>query len=160
MFAIMRNCLLIGNPSLVNGTTTVVLLVVELLREAKLIKLKAQELRLVTLLCWDSEPPTQKASAVTIGITKSLIGHFDLDPNRVFDIVLRCFELQPDNNVFIELIPVFLKSHASQILGFKFQYYQCMEVSSSIPFGFYKLTALLVKQDFIDFDSTYAHLLS
>jgi THO complex subunit 2 len=76
---------------------------------------------------------------------QSLIGHFDLDPNRVFDIVscsylllsyssrcctdaeidnqrlifglqlfhdfqvLECFELQPDSNVFLELIPIFPK---------------------------------------------------
>ncbi|KAE9597521.1 putative THO complex, subunitTHOC2, THO complex subunit 2 domain-containing protein [Lupinus albus] len=160
----------------------------EFLGEAELIKIKAQELKgkevrvntrllyqqtkfnllreesegyakLVTLLCRDSEVPTEKASTATIGIIKSLIGHFDLDPNRVFDIVLECFELQPENNVFLELIPIFPKSHASQILGFKFQYYQRMEVSSSVPFGLYKLTALLVKQNFIDLDSIYAHLL-
>ncbi|XP_020967090.1 uncharacterized protein LOC107618983 isoform X6 [Arachis ipaensis] len=57
--------------------------------------------------------------------------------------VLECFELQPDNSVFLELIPIFPKSHASQILGFKFQYYQHMEVSCPVPFGLYKLTALL-----------------
>ncbi|XP_057417817.1 THO complex subunit 2 isoform X2 [Lotus japonicus] len=159
----------------------------EFLGEAELIKIKAQELKgkevrvntrllyqqtkfnllreesegyakLVTLLCRDSEAPTQKTSS-TIGIIKSLIGHFDLDPNRVFDIVLECFELQPNNDVFIELIPIFPKSHASQILGFKFQYYQRMEVSNPVPFGLYRLTALLVKQDFIDLDSIYAHLL-
>ncbi|RDX96895.1 THO complex subunit 2, partial [Mucuna pruriens] len=160
----------------------------EFLGEAELIKIKAQDLKgkevrvntrllyqqtkfnllreesegyakLVTLLCRDSEAPTQKSSAATIGIIKSLIGHFDLDPNRVFDIVLECFELQPDDDVFIELIPIFPKSHASQILGFKFQYYQRMEVNSPVPFGLYRLTALLVKQDFIDLDSIYAHLL-
>ncbi|XLS53180.1 hypothetical protein HN51_013857 [Arachis hypogaea] len=160
----------------------------EFLGEAEMIKIKAQDLKgkevrvntrllyqqtkfnllreesegyakLVTLLCRDSEAPTQKASAATIGIIKSLIGHFDLDPNRVFDIVLECFELQPDNSVFLELIPIFPKSHASQILGFKFQYYQRMDVSCPVPFGLYKLTALLVKQDFIDIDSIYAHLL-
>ncbi|CAB4273699.1 unnamed protein product [Prunus armeniaca] len=54
---------------------------------------------------------------------------------------------------------IFPKSHASQILGFKFQYYQRLEVYSPVPFGLYKLTALLVKEDFIDLDSIYAHLL-
>ncbi|MCH99234.1 THO complex subunit 2-like, partial [Trifolium medium] len=92
----------------------------------------------VTLLCRDSEAPTLKGSASTIGIIKSLIGHFDLDPNRVFDIVLECFELQPDNDVFIELIPIFPKR---------------MEVSNPVPYGLYRLAALLVKQDFIDLDS-------
>ncbi|KAM7255281.1 hypothetical protein ACFE04_020522 [Oxalis oulophora] len=160
----------------------------EFLWEAEMIKIKGQELKnkevrvntrllyqqtkfnllreesegyakLVTLLCRGSEDPNLNASAANIGVIKSLIGHFDLDPNRVFDIVLECFELQPDNNSFLELIPIFPKSHASQILGFKFQYYQRMEVNSPIPFGLYKLTALLVKEEFIDLYSIYSHLL-
>ncbi|XVE74551.1 hypothetical protein DITRI_Ditri12bG0026000 [Diplodiscus trichospermus] len=115
--------------------------------------------KLVTLLCQGSEGSTQNAATARIGVIKSLIGHFDLDPNRVFDIVLECYELQPDNNAFLQLIPIFPKSHASQILGFKFQYYQRMEVNTPTPFGLYKLTALLVKEEFIDLDSIYAHLL-
>ncbi|XP_057960883.1 THO complex subunit 2 [Malania oleifera] len=160
----------------------------EFLWESEMIKIKAQDLKskevrvntrllyqqtkfnllreesegyakLVTLLCQGSEASTQNVSSATIGIIKSLIGHFDLDPNRVFDIVLECFELQPDSNVFLGLIPIFPKSHASQILGFKFQYYQHIEVNSPVPFGLYQLTALLVKGEFIDLDSIYVHLL-
>ncbi|KAL3565281.1 hypothetical protein D5086_033327 [Populus alba] len=160
----------------------------EFLWEAEMIKIKAQDLKgkevrvntrllyqqtkfnllreesegyakLVTLLYQGSEDTTENTSAATIGIIKSLIGHFDLDPNRVFDIVLEYFELQPDSNVFLELIPIFPKSHASQILGFKFQYYQRIELNSQVPFGLYKLTALLVKEEFIDLDSICAHLL-
>ncbi|KAL9382224.1 hypothetical protein Peur_025259 [Populus x canadensis] len=160
----------------------------EFLWEAEMIKIKAQDLKgkevrvntrllyqqtkfnllreesegyakLVTLLYQGSEDTTENTSAATIGIIKSLIGHFDLDPNRVFDIVLEYFELQPDSNVFLELIPIFPKSHASQILGFKFQYYQRIELNSHVPFGLYKLTALLVKEEFIDLDSICAHLL-
>ncbi|GAB2282383.1 THO complex subunit 2 [Dionaea muscipula] len=113
--------------------------------------------KLVTLLCQDSEASSAKSS--TVGIIKSLIGHFDLDPNRVFDILLECFELQPQNNLFLDLIPIFPKFHASQVLGFKFQYYQRLDVHSPVPFGLYKLAALLIKEDFIDLDSIYAHLL-
>ncbi|KAL0446700.1 UNVERIFIED_CONTAM: THO complex subunit [Sesamum latifolium] len=51
------------------------------------------------------------------------------------------------------------ESHASQILGFKFQYYQRMEINNPVPTGLYQLTALLVKKDFIDVDSIYSHLL-
>ena len=46
-----------------------------------------------------------------------------------------------------------LQSHASQILGFKYQYYQRMEVNNPVPPGLYCMTALLVKEDFIDLDS-------
>ncbi|KAI8560312.1 hypothetical protein RHMOL_Rhmol04G0245900 [Rhododendron molle] len=42
------------------------------------------------------------------------------------------------------------QSHASQILGFKFQYYQHMEVNRHVSLGLYQLTALLVQEDFID----------
>ncbi|KAI3847949.1 hypothetical protein MKX03_017474 [Papaver bracteatum] len=109
--------------------------------------------KLVTLLCL-----SQNASGATISTIKSLIGHFDLDPNHVLDIVLECFELHPDNNhLFLDLIPIFPKSHASQILGFKFQYYQRMGVMRS-P-GLYQLAAALVKADLINLDSIYSHLL-
>lgn len=71
-------------------------------------------------------------------------------------VLLSCF--------IVELFPVFimhiffhslnyLQSHASQILGFKFQYYQRLEVNDPVPSGLYQLTALLVKRDFIDVDS-------
>ncbi|KAI4379074.1 hypothetical protein MLD38_005413 [Melastoma candidum] len=160
----------------------------EFLQEAELIKIKAQDLKnkevrvntrllyqqtkfnllreesegyakLVTLLCQLCDASTHNSKAATIGVIKSLIGHFDLDPNRVFDIVLECFELQSDVSLFLDLIPIFPKSHASQILGFKFQFYHRTEVNMPVSFGLYKLTALLVKEDFIDLDSVYAHLL-
>ncbi|KAI0514027.1 hypothetical protein KFK09_010060 [Dendrobium nobile] len=116
--------------------------------------------KLVTLLCQNGvDAANQTTSFGIISIIKSLIGHFDLDPNRVFDIVLECFELYHDNNIFYSLIPIFPKSHAAQILGFKFQYYQRIEVSSPVPSGLYRLAALLVKSDFIDLDSICAHLL-
>ncbi|GAB2226287.1 hypothetical protein Drorol1_Dr00022088 [Drosera rotundifolia] len=160
----------------------------EFLWESEMIKIKAQDLKskevrvntrllyqqtkfnllreesegyakLITLLCQDTEASFAKSSTSTIGIIKSLIGHFDLDPNRVFDIVLDSFELQPHNNLFLDLIPIFPKFHASQVLGFKFQYYQSLDVDAPVPYGLYKLAALLIKEDFIDLDSIYAHLL-
>ncbi|KAL6577483.1 THO complex subunit 2 [Orobanche minor] len=115
--------------------------------------------KLVTLLCQVPEASNENASAATVSIIKSLIGHFDLDPNRVFDIVLECFELQLDNSVFLDLIPIFPKSHASHILGFKFLYFQRIEINTPVPTGLYELTALLVKKEFIDVDSIYSHLL-
>ncbi|KAG0493290.1 hypothetical protein HPP92_004284 [Vanilla planifolia] len=116
--------------------------------------------KLVTLLCQiGADAANQSSSVAIISIIKSLIGHFDLDPNRVFDIVLDCFELYPDNSIFYNLIPIFPKSHAAQILGFKFQYYQRMEVKAPVPSGLYRLAALLVKSEFIDLDSICVHLL-
>uniref|UniRef100_M8C3P4 THO complex subunit 2 n=1 Tax=Aegilops tauschii TaxID=37682 RepID=M8C3P4_AEGTA len=116
--------------------------------------------KLVTLLCQvGSDLACQNASSATISIIKSLIGHFDLDPNRVFDIVLECFELYPDNSIFYQLIPLFPKSHAAKILGFKFQYYQQLDVNIPVPSGLFRIAALLVKSGLIDLDNLYAHLL-
>jgi len=116
--------------------------------------------KLVTLLCQvGSDLACQNSSSVTISIIKSLIGHFDLDPNRVFDIVLECFELYQDSNIFNQLIPLFPKSHAAQILGFKFQYYQRLDVNSPVPSGLFRTAALLIKSGFIDLDNVYSHLL-
>ncbi|WMV24662.1 hypothetical protein MTR67_018047, partial [Solanum verrucosum] len=102
---------------------------------------------------------------------KLLIGHFDLDPNRVFDIVrslsimisfLSVLNVSLVNSIFLDLIPIFPKSHASQILGFKFQYFQRLEVNDPVPSELYQLTALLVKRDFIYVDSIngFCHLLT
>jgi len=114
----------------------------------------------VTLLCQvGSDLACQNSSSVTISIIKSLIGHFDLDPNRVFDIVLECFELYQDSSIFHQLIPLFPKSHAAQILGFKFQYYQRLDVNSPVPSGLFRTAALLIKSGFIDLDNVYSHLL-
>ncbi|KAJ7559201.1 hypothetical protein O6H91_04G074300 [Diphasiastrum complanatum] len=99
-----------------------------------------------------------QTAPMIISTMKSLIGHFDLDPNRVFDIVLECFEQHLENMAFLELIPLFPKSHISHILGFKFQYYQRFEVEDPVPIALYRLAATLIKADFIELDSIYPHL--
>jgi len=48
-----------------------------------------------------------------------------------------------------------LQSHAAQILGFKFQYYQRLDVNSPVPSGLFRTAALLVKSGFIDLDNVY-----
>lgn len=115
--------------------------------------------KLITLLSQRGpDGLTERTAPVVISTLKSLIGHFDLDPNRVFDIVLECYELQTENKAFLELIPLFPKSHTSHILGFKFQHYQRAEVEENVPTGLYILAATLIKAEFIDQDSVYAHL--
>ncbi len=53
----------------------------------------------------------------------ALVGFFDLDPNRVLDLVLEAFERQPDNTAYLKLIPYFNQEAVVHLLGFKFQ--QC-----------------------------------
>lgn len=61
----------------------------------------------------------------------SLVGHFDLDPNRTLDIILDIFEHNIWNLSFIALIKMFGKDHIPHILGFKFSYYHQIVNSSS-----------------------------
>ncbi|WZZ58949.1 hypothetical protein YC2023_059056 [Brassica napus] len=90
-----------------------------------------------TLLCRGSASSSDNASPATMRIIK----------------VLDCFEIERDYDMLLNVIPVFPKSHAPQILGFKFQYYQRLELNCPVPSGLYKLSALLVKEDFINLES-------
>jgi hypothetical protein len=49
----------------------------------------------------------------------SVIGRFDLDPNRVIDVILDAFEQQPENLAFITLLSNFRQGNIVHILGFK-----------------------------------------
>ncbi|XP_013638882.1 PREDICTED: THO complex subunit 2 isoform X1 [Brassica oleracea var. oleracea] len=138
----------------------------EFLWEAEMVKIKAQDLKgkevrlntrllyqqtkfnllreksegyakLATLLCRGSASSSDNASPATMRIIK----------------VLDCFEIERDYDMLLNVIPVFPKSHAPQILGFKFQYYQRLELNCPVPSGLYKLSALLVKEDFINLES-------
>lgn len=70
--------------------------------------------------------------ANTLGSRNSLyffmfLGCFNLDPNRVLDIILECFECRLHlHKYYIPLVKCFLdnSSTLSQILAFKFCFYQ------------------------------------
>ena len=53
----------------------------------------------------------------------SLIGRFELDPNRALDVILDAFEQQIWNLSFLQLLKHFAKSNIPHILGFKFTFY-------------------------------------
>ena len=52
---------------------------------------------------------------------KSLIGFFDLDPSRVFDLLLDAFQQQPKNIIYARFIHNFSPRVIAQTLGFRFQ---------------------------------------
>ncbi|KAJ8298480.1 hypothetical protein KUTeg_025011 [Tegillarca granosa] len=88
---------------------------------------------------------------------KSLIGCFDLDPNRVLDILLESFECRSDLHSFY--VPLFREYVSDQktlcnILGFRFHFYKGEETPESL----YKLAGLLLKHELVDLDSLYPHL--
>ena len=60
------------------------------------------------------------------------------------------------NAVFFQYLTISsIQSHAAQILGFKFQYYQRLDVNSTVPSGLFRTAALLIKSGFIDLDNVY-----
>ncbi|KAH9899792.1 transcription factor/nuclear export subunit protein 2-domain-containing protein [Cubamyces lactineus] len=141
--------------------------------------------------------------------TLGLIGYFDLDPNRVLDIILDVFSvhLATHHSFFIALLsfsPWGNRTHdvkqedmavepdpaqyrgkslmevlkiaeaqagarlddvdssnarvLAQVLGFKFRYYQSLEVSESTPQNLFLMTALLIREGFLRLEDLYPHV--
>ncbi|XP_069749018.1 THO complex subunit 2 isoform X5 [Narcine bancroftii] len=93
---------------------------------------------------------------------KSLIGCFNLDPNRVLDIILEVYECRPEHDdFFVPLIESYMCMCELQtlchILGFKFKFYQ--EPNGETPSSLYRVAAILLQNNLIELDDLYVHLL-
>ncbi|XP_044124914.1 THO complex subunit 2-like [Bufo gargarizans] len=93
---------------------------------------------------------------------KSLIGCFNLDPNRVLDIILEIYECRPDHDdFFVPLLESYMGMCEPQtlchILGFKFKFYQ--EPNGETPTSLYRVAAVLLQYNLIDLEDLYVHLL-
>ena len=69
---------------------------------------------------------SETTPAETLEVIKSIIGYFNLDPNRVLDVILESFECQLDQHAFfIELLRLFTPDSQTmnELLGFKFNFY-------------------------------------
>lgn len=79
-----------------------------------------------------------------------LSGYFNLDPNRVLDILLETFENRPhDDALFIPLIRSYMSDREvlCEVLGFK---YRC--TADATPFSLQKVTALMLQHEVIELD--------
>ncbi|XP_012259618.2 THO complex subunit 2 [Athalia rosae] len=88
--------------------------------------------------------------ASTLEIVKSLIGYFNLDPNRVLDILLETFENRPDDDsLFIPLIRSYMSDQQvlCEVLGFKYR-----STTAATPFSLQKVTALMLQHHVIELD--------
>ncbi|XP_030637187.1 THO complex subunit 2 [Chanos chanos] len=99
------------------------------------------------------------SSQLLLPSVQSLIGYFNLDPNRVLDVILGVFECRWDQaDFFLPLI----KSYACEphtlchILGFKFHFYQ--EPSESTPSSLYQIAAVLLQHKLVQLEELYVHL--
>ena len=105
---------------------------------------------------------------------EALIGYFNIDPNRVLDIILDSFE----NNLwnrgpYLRLLEDYQGKNISQLLGFKFQHHYDQvqaalkdknlprdEVESLLPKSLCTLTALLLAEHRIQPADIWPHLSS
>lgn len=90
----------------------------------------------------------------------STTGCFNLDPNRVLDVVLECFECRPYlADSYISLLCNFLtnSSTLAQILAFKFSFY-LNDNSTVTPDSLYEVTALLLQKKLLSLDQIYPFL--
>lgn len=81
-------------------------------------------------------------------------GCFNLDPNRVLDIILESFETRPEHDeLFIPLLKSYMPdgSIICEVLGYKYRNF----ADSKTPNSLYKVTALLLQNGVISLDDIY-----
>lgn len=106
--------------------------------------------KLITELNSDNMDPK-----VMLEIIKSLIGCFNLDPNRVLDIILDSFEHHTNNKAehfFIPLLRDYMpeSQRLTEVLAFKLRQVNDLTRSS------YRLIALLIQYNLIELDNIYS----
>uniref|UniRef100_A0A671QYY8 THO complex subunit 2 n=1 Tax=Sinocyclocheilus anshuiensis TaxID=1608454 RepID=A0A671QYY8_9TELE len=90
---------------------------------------------------------------------KSLIGCFNLDPNRVLDIILEVYECRSEHDeFFIPLIKSYMCEHQTlcHMLGFKFKFHQ--EPNGETPSSLYHIAAALLQHNLIALEDLYVHV--
>lgn len=85
-----------------------------------------------------------------------LLGCFNLDPNRVLDVILDSFESRPEqSDFFIPLIRSYMPDPKilSEVLGFKFSFYH--NGTETTEPSLYILTATMLQHGLITLDDIY-----
>lgn len=83
-------------------------------------------------------------------------GCFNLDPNRILDVILDSFENHIDKSDFyIPLLKTYMPQSKtlSDVLGFKYVHY--IEAREVTPRSLYIITAFLLQQNAIQLDDVY-----
>lgn len=108
--------------------------------------------KLITEL--NQEPFEYASAGKLLEVIKSLIGCFNLDPNRVLDIILESFETRPEQHrLFIDLLKSYMPNGnvVCEILGYKYRYFS----DTKTPQSLYTITALLLQSSIIRLDDIY-----
>uniref|UniRef100_A0A182R0W0 THO complex subunit 2 n=1 Tax=Anopheles farauti TaxID=69004 RepID=A0A182R0W0_9DIPT len=112
--------------------------------------------KLITELNQEFNQETMTVQDV-LEIIKSLIGCFNLDPNRVLDIILESFEARPEQDrIFIPLLQAYINDGniICEVLGYKYRYFADVQTPGSL----FKVTALLLQHSVIKLDDIYSWL--
>ena len=114
--------------------------------------------KLIAELCQGKSGITPESAPIIFQRIQALIGYFDLDPNRCFDLVLDAFEQNLSAPGYMSLIELFNPSQESvcQLIGFKFA--KSAESDKSTPKSLYRLAAMMVKKGVLRLNDVYVHL--
>lgn len=85
-----------------------------------------------------------------------ILGCFNLDPNRVLDVILESFENKPkDSNIFVPLINSYMNDPniISEVLSTKFSFLK--NTDQEVPQSLYILSAQLLQHKLIQLDDIY-----
>ncbi|CAF2116715.1 unnamed protein product [Rotaria magnacalcarata] len=88
----------------------------------------------------------------------ALIGYFDLDPNRMLDLVIESFEYHLEySKIYVDLLNLlhFDKVTLCQLIGFKFQQYQLQDETAD---SLYLLAAQLISNNLMELEDLLPHL--
>ena len=97
----------------------------------------------------------------SLSFTNNFSGKFNLDPNRVIDILLEMVECQPHNKSFlIQVMAEFgVGSNISQFLGFKLQHFKpSINANKKTPDSLLQAIALMLGEKAISCAEIYPHL--
>ncbi|CAF3065625.1 unnamed protein product [Rotaria sp. Silwood2] len=88
----------------------------------------------------------------------ALIGYFDIDPNRMLDLVIESFEYHLEyTKIYVDLLNLlhFDKVTLCHLIGFKFQQYQLQDETAD---SLYLLAAQLISNNLIELEDLLPHL--
>lgn len=108
----------------------------------------------------DPKPGEEPNVEYALEVMQSLIGCFNLDPNRVLDVILESLECKPNlSGFFTQLLHSYFGSSEtiSQVMGFKFGFYQQGD-SKETPQSLYRVTAFLLKAKVMQLSQLYSLL--
>ena len=115
---------------------------------------------IITELCQGKAGITPESAGAIFERIQALIGYFDLDPNRCFDLVLEAYEQNASTPGYMKLVELFNPSQecVCQVVGFKFRQCAADGSDAATPKSLYQLAATMVAKGLLRIEDIYPHL--